>query len=214
MPGFTEEKANAESIWTTKKLMSTPQVWIHGISLGIQLLFASGLMVQLFPRLLEIGFDEQQAGLMMLASGLMALPGSYLSGVIDSKIGARKAACTSYMFGIMAMILNLTGTTVGVWLSLAMIGMVVGGAANWPASLCIEEFGDSFANGYGVIQPIIQVVGAIGPAFFAAFYGITGSYRIPYICGAVLMAVGLLTFVTLAKPGFARKEEARLNSLE
>jgi sugar phosphate permease len=204
-----DDGVNKESIWTTQKLLSTPQVWIHGVTLGIQLLFASGLMVQLFPRLLEIGFDSAQAGMMMLASGLLALPGSYICGLIDSKIGARKAACTTYVFGVAAMLLNLTGTTVGTWASLVMIGIVVGGAANWPASLCIEEFGDSFANGYGVIQPIIQIVGAIGPAFFAAFYGITGSYRIPYICGAVLMVIGLIAFVTLAKPGFVKAEEEK-----
>ena len=207
--GEEEKGINKESIWTTKKLLSTPQVWIHGITLGFQLLFASGLMVQLFPRLLEIGFAEGTAGMMMLASGLLALPGSYLCGVIDSKIGARKAAYTSYVFGILAMVLNLTGNTVCVWLSLVCIGMVVGGAANWPASLCIEEFGDSFANGYGIIQPMIQTVGAVGPAFFAVFYGITGSYKIPYICGAVLMLIGLVAFALLAKPGFAKKEEEK-----
>lgn len=207
--GAKEEAVNKDSIWTTSKLLRTPQVWVHGITLGIQLLFASGLMVQLFPRLLEIGFDPGTAGMMMLASGLLALPGSYLCGVLDSKIGARKAAYSSYIFGIFAMILNLTGTTVGVWISLVCIGMVVGGAANWPASLCIEEFGDSFANGYGIVQPIIQVVGAIGPAFFAAFYGFTGSYRIPYICGAVLMFVGMVCFKVFAKEGFVKEEEKK-----
>lgn len=207
--GAREEEINKDSIWTTSKLLRTPQVWVHGITLGTQLLFASGLMVQLFPRLLEIGFDPGTAGMMMLASGLLALPGSYLCGVLDTKIGARKAAYSSFIFGILAMILNLTGTTVGVWISLVCIGMVVGGAANWPASLCIEEFGDSFANGYGIIQPIIQVVGAIGPAFFAAFYGITGSYRIPYICGAVLMLVGMVSFKLFAKAGFVKAEEEK-----
>lgn len=207
--GAKEEEINKDSIWTTSKLLRTPQVWVHGITLGTQLLFASGLMVQLFPRLLEIGFDPGTAGMMMLASGLLALPGSYLCGVLDTKIGARKAAYSSFIFGILAMILNLTGTTVGVWISLVCIGMVVGGAANWPASLCIEEFGDSFANGYGIIQPIIQVVGAIGPAFFAAFYGITGSYRIPYICGAVLMLVGMVSFKLFAKAGFVKAEEEK-----
>lgn len=207
--GAREEEINKDSIWTTSKLLRTPQVWVHGITLGTQLLFASGLMVQLFPRLLEIGFDPGTAGMMMLASGLLALPGSYLCGVLDTKIGARKAAYSSFIFGILAMILNLAGTTVGVWISLVCIGMVVGGAANWPASLCIEEFGDSFANGYGIIQPIIQVVGAIGPAFFAAFYGITGSYRIPYICGAVLMLVGMVSFKLFAKAGFVKAEEEK-----
>ncbi len=208
--GESEQKVNVESIWTTSKLLKTPQVWAHSIALGFQLLFASGLMVQLFPRLLEIGFDPGTAGVMMLASGLLALPGSYLCGVIDSKIGARKAAITSYVFGMIAMAANLTGTTVGVWISLVCIGMVVGGAANWPASLCVEEFGESFANGYGIIQPMIQCVGAVGPAFFALFYGLTGSYRIPYICGGILMLVGLLIYLLVCKPGFVKEEEARL----
>lgn len=205
-----EQQINKESIWTTSKLLKTPQVWAHGVVLGFQLLFASGLMVQLFPRLLEIGFDPATAGVMMLASGLLALPGSYICGVIDSKIGARKAAVTSFVFGMIAMAANLTGTTVGVWISLVCIGMVVGGAANWPASLCVEEFGDSFANGYGIIQPMIQCVGAVGPAFFALFYGLTGSYRIPYICGGVLMLVGLILYLTICKPGFVKAEEAKV----
>ncbi len=204
-----EEEGKPNPMWTTKKLLATPQVWIHGITLGVQLLFASGLMVQLYPRLLEIGISPQSAGLMMLASGLFALPGSYICGVIDSKIGARKAACTTYVFGLVAMLCNLTGNIVLVWVSLVCIGVVVGGAANWPASLCIEEFGPSFASGYGVMQPIIQVVGAVGPAFFALFYGITGSYKIPYVCGAILMVVGLIAFMGLAKPGFAKKEEEK-----
>ncbi|MDR1018229.1 MAG: MFS transporter [Lachnospiraceae bacterium] len=203
------EELNKNSIWTTKKLLSTPQVWVHGITLGIQLLFAGGLMVQLFPRLLEIGINPKTAGMMMLASGLLALPGSYICGIIDSKIGARKATLTSYIFGIIAMVTNLTGNIVCVWISLVCIGMVVGGAANWPASLCIEEFGDSFVNGYGIVQPIIQCVGAIGPAFFALFYGITGSYKIPYICGAVLMFIGLICFKLFAKEGFVKREEEK-----
>lgn len=56
---------------------------------------------------------------------------------------------------------------------------------------------------------MIQTVGAVGPAFFAVFYGMTGSYRIPYICGAVLMFVGLIGFAFLAKPGFVKKEEEK-----
>ena len=207
--GGEEPALNKDSIWTTKKLLATPQVWIHAVTMGVQLTFASGIMVQLYPRLLEIGIDPGTAAMMMLASGLLALPGSYFCGWLDSKIGARKATYTSYVFGILAMIFNLTGTTAGVWASLVCIGMVVGGAANWPASLCIEEFGDSFANGYGIIQPMIQVVGAIGPAFFAAFYGITGSYRIPYILGACLMAAGLICFKLFAKAGFVKEEEAK-----
>ena len=40
-------------------------------------------------------------------------------------------------------------------------------------------------------------------------YGLTGSYRIPYICGGVLMFVGLVLYLTICKPGFVRMEEAK-----
>ncbi|MDF3002954.1 MAG: ProP [Bacillota bacterium] len=205
----TDKVIHNNSIWTTGKLLRTPQVWIHGIALGFQLTFASGLMVQLVPRLLELGYNINTAATMMIASGLLACVGSYICGLIDQKVGARRAAYTSYIFGAVAMFTNLTGTTVGVWISLVCIGMVVGGAANWPASLCIELFGENFANGYGVIQPIIQLVGAVGPAFFALIAGSTGGYRIPYLAGAGLMIIGLLMFALLAKSDFVKKEEAK-----
>jgi MFS transporter, OFA family, oxalate/formate antiporter len=204
----SEEKIiNRESVWTTAKLLRTPQVWIHAVALGFQLLFASGLMVQLVPRLLEIGYDINTAAVMMIASGVLACAGSYFCGMLDSKIGARRAAYTSYIFGILAVFANLTGTTAGVWISLVCIGIVVGGAANWPASLCIEMFGDDFANGYSVVQPVIQLVGAAGPAFFAIIAGVTGGYKISYLAGAGLMLVGLLIFAFFAKPDFAKKGE-------
>jgi MFS family permease len=206
-----EKTYNQNSIWTTTKLLKTPQIWIHGVALGFQLTFASGLMVQMVPRLLEIGYSIDKAAMMMIASGILACVGSYICGIIDTKIGARKAACTSYVFGIIAMICNLTGTSIGVWISLVCIGMVVGGAANWPASLCIELFGDDFANGYGVIQPIIQLVGAAGPAFFAIIAGMTGGYRIPYLSGAGIMLLGLIIFTLMAKPGFVEREKERQN---
>ncbi|MDE7310581.1 MAG: hypothetical protein K2N87_02995 [Eubacterium sp.] len=68
------------------------------------------------------------------------MSGTYICDLIDFKIGARKAACKTYLFGV-------------------------------------------------------------------AFYGITGSCRIPYICGAVLTAVDFAAFVGLATDGFAKEEE-------
>lgn len=40
----------------------------------------------------------------------------------------------------------------------------------------------------------------------------TGSYKIPYICGAVLMFIGLIGFATLAKPGFAKKKKRNIKN--
>jgi len=217
--GIVEENAAEEgtirkdSIWTTSKLLKTPQVWVLGIALGIQMLFASGLMVQLVPRLLEIGYTINSASLLMVASGILAMLGCYFNGFIEGKIGARKGVCLTYLCGAVAMFANLTGTAVGVWVSLVFIGMVVGGGAVWPASLCVDMFKDEFASGYGVIQPIIQLVGAIGPAFFAIVAGATGGYTISYLSGAGIMIIGLLLFVLFTRPNFVEKEEAKVKQI-
>jgi sugar phosphate permease len=206
-----EMKRDENSIWTTKKLLRTPQVWINSVTLGTQLLFASGLMVQIIPRLLELGYDMGTATKMLMFSSLCAIVGSYICGLIDAKFGARKAAASTFVVGILAMILNITGTFVGIMISLALIGVVVGGATNWPASLSIEYWGRAnFSKGYGIIQPLIQLVGAIGPAFFAITAGIFGSYTFSYASGAVLMLIGLIGFLALTDPKFVQKEEAKL----
>lgn len=208
-----EARMGENSIWTTQKLLKTPQVWANAMTLGIQLIFASGLMVQIIPRLLELNYDINTAVKMMMACAALSCLGSYLCGLLDSKVGPRKAASMTYILGIFAMLANVSGTHVGVLLSLGLIGAVVGGAANWPASLCVEYWGRTdFAKGYGVMQPMIQLVGAIGPAFFAILANVFGSYKYSYLAGAALMFVGLILFNLLTDPDFVKKEEAKLKN--
>lgn len=206
-----EAKLSENSIWTTKKLLRTPQVWINSFTLGIQLIFASGLMVQIIPRLLELNYDINTAIQMMMACAILSCIGSYICGVLDSKFGPRKAASVTYIFGMVAMFANVSGTHAGVLISLVLIGAVVGGAANWPASLSVEYWGRTdFAKGYGVMQPMIQLIGAIGPAFFAILANVFGSYKYSYLAGAGLMFIGLILFNVLTDPDFVKKEEAKL----
>ncbi len=210
-----ERKDSSNSIWTTSKLLKTPQVWFYAITLGTHLIFASGLMVQIIPRLLELEYTFDTAIKMMLLCAALSCLGSYLCGLMDGKIGARKSASLTYVFGIIAIVLNLTGTNFGVIASFVFIGAVVGGAANWPASISVELWGaDDFARGYGILQPMIQLIGAIGPAFFALLAMATGGYFYSYASGAVLMLVGLILFNLLTDPDFVKKEEAQYANIK
>lgn len=185
---------NTESIWTTRKLLKTPQVWFYAITLGIHLIFASGLMVQMIPRLLELNYSINTAiSMMMLCAGLSCL-GSYLCGLMDGKFGARKSASITYVFGILAILANITNTHIGVLISFVFIGAVVGGAANWPASISMELWGkDDFARGYSVLQPMIQLFGSIGPAFFALLAFKLGTYYYSIYCRCHLNACRINT---------------------
>ena len=194
-------------------LLRNPRFLLLSLILGIQLIFSGGLMVQLAPRLLELGYTMDEAMGAMLASALFACVGSFICGVIGDRFGARVGAIISFVTGIVAIALNLSGNPACVFASLALIGVVVGGADNWPVKICAEYFGrEGFASSFGLMLPLIQLVGAIGPGFFALISGATGSYVVSYVAGAGLMAAGLVAFVALTKDGLLGGGEAKRNN--
>ncbi len=194
------------------QLLRNPRFILLSLVLGIQLIFSGGLMVQLAPRLIELGYTMDEALAAMLASALFACAGSFICGVIGDKFGSRVGAILSFVLGIVAIALNLSGNSVCVFASLALIGVVVGGADNWPVNICAEYFGrEGFASSFGLMLPIIQLVGAIGPSFFALISGATGSYVVSYIAGAALMAAGLVAFLALTRNGMLGEGEAKAN---
>lgn len=191
------------------RLLRNPRFMALSLVLGIQLVYSGGLMVQLAPRLLELGYTMDEAINAMLASALFACAGSFICGVIGDKFGSRVGAILSFATGIVAILLNLSGNPVCVFASLALIGVVVGGADNWPVNICAEYFGrEGFASSFGLMLPIIQLVGSIGPGFFALISGATGSYVVSYIAGAALMAAGLVAFVLLTRNGMLGEGES------
>lgn len=194
------------------QLLRNPRFILLSLVLGIQLIFSGGLMVQLAPRLIELGYTMDEALGAMLASALFACAGSFICGVIGDKFGSRVGAILSFVLGIVAIALNLSGNSACVFASLAFIGVVVGGADNWPVNICAEYFGrEGFASSFGLMLPIIQLVGAIGPSFFALISGATGSYVVSYIAGAALMAAGLVAFLALTRNGMLGEGEAKAN---
>lgn len=176
------------------------------VILGVQLLYSGGLMVQIVPRLLELGYSVDEATMAMLISAGCACVGSIVCGAIGDRFGYRVGVVLSFSIGIVAILLNVTGNPAAVFASLALIGVVTGSADNWPVSICAERYGrDGFNDAFGVMLPVIQIVGAAGPAFFALIAGATGSYAVSYVAGAALMALGLIAFLLMSR-SMRRKE--------
>ncbi len=199
---------NAATPNATRSLLRNPRFLALSVVLGIQLIYAGGLMVQIAPRLFEIGYSTDEAVLAMLVSALFACVGSFICGVIGDRFGSRTGAIVTFAVGIVAVLLNLAGSPVCVFISLALIGVVTGGADNWPVNICAEYFGrEGFSDAFGLMLPIIQLVGAIGPGLFALTASATGSYFASYLCAAALMGIGLVLFVLLTRNGLLGEQK-------
>lgn len=179
--------------------LRNPKLILMTVVLGFQLIFAGGIMVQVVPRLLEVGFSMDEATTALIVASLCAAAGSFFFGVIGDRFGADLGVKLSFAVGAVAATLNLLGNPYAVYASLILIGIVVGVADNWPVNIFAELFGrEGFSEVFGVMNPLIQLIGAAGPACFALIANATGSYDASYAAAAVMMAVGLMAYSALS----------------
>lgn len=174
--------------WSVGKLLKTKEMWLCALIIGINQLVTTGVMSQLVVRNIGIGFTQEAAVGLMTVCALIGVVGSYAFGAIDQKLGVKKAILLFLAWYCVALAVNCTDTTVGVYVSVAMIGVAVGAAANFIVSLPASVFGrQGFTTVNSVFFPLMQIVLTTNYAVNAAALKITGSLR-----GAYIVYIGLL----------------------
>lgn len=183
-----------------RRFFANPVFVLLTVVLGLQLVFSGGIMVQLVPRLIEVGFTLDQSTLIMTFTSFLACAGSFGAGIIGDRFGAKAGVVLTFILGAVGVVLNLVPNEAVAILGVVCIGCVVGSADNWPVNICAELFDRRmFSQVFGVMFPTIQLVGAIGPALVAQVAQAFGGYQAAYVLLAVLMVVGAVAFPPLMR---------------
>ena len=192
------------SPWTVKKLFSTGKVWLIGLSLGVMELLSLGIMTNFVPRMIQAGYvDETGFGpapivfAMLGIAGILACFGSIGCGILDAKLGPKKAIQITMCTAIVAIVLNLIPTTPTKFLSLPFLAIMLGGAANYLVSLTNTIWGRyDFPMAYKVLKPMVAAVGALGVSI-VGIIGRSVSYAAAYGVLAVLTVIALILITTV-----------------
>jgi sugar phosphate permease len=195
---YRVQSQNYVSPWTYKKLFGTKQFWLIILGLGIYMLVTVGVMSQLVPRLVSLGFELNQAIFSMTVCALVGVVGSYLWGVIDQKLTTRIATSLYGIWYALAIVFNLIPNRICIYISIVMIGIAIGGNANWPASLTTTVFGHrNFAKVYSLINPGISIIRMCAFVTLGAAISLTGSMTGAYVLfvGLAVLAAVLIFFV-------------------
>ena len=195
------------SKWQPKNLLRTANMWKIAVSLGIMELLALGIMTNFVPRMTQIGFTEKVIIPMLVMAGVIACFGSYLCGLLDAKVGPKKAIIITLIFGLISLIFNLAGgfvkvagndqlATVLMFVAQPFLGIMLGGAANYLVSLTSTIWGRyDFDMAYRVLKPLVAVVGALGITICGGL-GHTLGYSYAYMVLAMLAVVAIIvTFI-------------------
>jgi OFA family oxalate/formate antiporter-like MFS transporter len=183
--------------WTTAKLLKTKETWLAAIYTGLFQICSVGVMQQLVTRnIRDFGMSQAGALTLMTVVALVGVFGSWMIGVIDTKIGTKK---TMQFFGIWyaaALVINVAAhgqTNLLFYLSIAMIGLGIGGSANFTTSLPTSIFG---RQGFDKVNSVIFPIQGFVTAWCFIINGIVtnkiGNLSIAYMifaCGAVLVTV-------------------------
>lgn len=178
------------SPWTMKKLLKTGNVWRIGVTYGVFGLICIGVMTNFMPRALQGGYTEGEIIPMLMVTGVVAAIGSYLCGLLDAKVGPKKASVMTMFLAVAALLINIIPSKIAMYISLPMIGVLLGGSANYLVSITTTIWGRyDFPNAYRVLLPIHCFVSALGVSIIGVI-GHSVNYTVAYlvVAGIALIA--------------------------
>lgn len=182
--------------WTTKQLLGMREVWTVGIATGMMQLCSTGVMSNLVNRNIELGMAPEKAIFMMTVIALVGIFGSWFIGVLDDKFGTKRVMmCFCIWYGL-AIFANVTGTTWGMYLAVVMIGMSIGGSANFMSSFPTSVFGrQGYEKMNTVVFPIQQVLTMTAFLIVGMILSATGSIKGGYM---VIGTLAILAIIPVA----------------
>lgn len=223
---YVDDKSeDSDGGWTVKKLLTNKSVWMVAITTGFFQICSVGVMSQMVTRNMELGFSQTAAVSIMTVLACIGVFGSFIIGMFDDKFGTKKTMIFFGVWYIAALICNITETTIGMYLSIFMIGMAIGGSANFTTSLPASVFGrHGFNKVNSVLFPLQGLITAMCFAVNGVVLNLTGSLRYAYIVFACIAAVNIILILTInehkynkdyAKELEVRKAtEARIREIE
>jgi len=189
--------------WTTKKLLLEREVWLTAITTGIYQLVTVGVMTQLVVRNMQLGFTQVQAITIMTFLAAIGVVGSWLFGILDDKYGTKPTMIVFGLWYMAALFFNVLEMKYSIYISVFMIGMAIGGSANFTTSLPAAVFGrHGFEKVNSVIFPIQGIVTSLNFLLSGISIALTGSLRGAYVVFIVLLAFNLLLITRLNEHKF------------
>lgn len=187
------EVANEKSQFTLAALMKDKDMWLISIGFGFLWMALVGILSQFVPRMMSVGYEQSQALMMLTIVSIVAIPGSYFWGWLDSKIGTKKASfifAFSYVIALICLITSVNAFVV--WLGCICAGFGIGGLLNLLTSMVITVYGRKdfvFAN--SVIVPIASILRVLAFMVVAFLLQLSnGSYTLPYVVFIVIDIIG------------------------
>lgn len=189
-------------VWKPARLLKTPQFWITGTAFALIMVGGMGVMSQLKPRFVDIGFNDLTAMMLMAATALVGTIGKYVWGRLCDRFDPNRVA----VFLAAANALGLSSAFLGNTLTCVILfifcfGFAMGGTMTVFPILVADRFGRrSFSMVYRFMA-LFMILQLAGYLVAGQSYDRTGSYDVGYGIFVALDMVSLGLLIGLGTRG-------------
>jgi len=187
--------------WTPARLVRTPAFWKLGASFALVQITLVGIMSQLKPRFVDLGFSDLTAMGLMCTTAFLGAVGKYVWGVFCDRYESKYVVAVLIGANALGLILGLLpGSLLALILFILVFGFAMGGVMSTFPIMVADLFGrESFAAVLRFVSLflILQLVGYI---IVGLSYDRLGSYDPAYILYVGLDLVALYLILTLKRP--------------
>ena len=201
-----EEIENKKTtVWTLGHTLKSPDFWLITVPMGLMLMGSVGVMTQTFSIIqVAYGATEAQFGMIMLANAVCACIGSYVLGLLDTRLGTKKAMTLAFIFMALSGILGAIQSFGTMVAGLMLLAIFMGASSNFTVSGSVQYWRrEDFPSVFGVVNPVANLIQAVAPVLFATLITSVGGQAttsgvsrmfIFILCAAVVSLVLMFLF--------------------
>lgn len=199
-PAISENiQSKEDTKWTFRRVFTNRIALFLAIGFGCMRIITSGVMGIFVRAMIETGMEVTTAANYLTLASLLAIPISYVSGIIDDKVGTRTATLiTAAIFVVLGLALAgvvLTGSVFLVIVAAVGLAFGVGTVPNLHASFEVRVFGrNNLLSAHRYTNLITMLISLSADITLASLYNVAGNYSIAFLYCA---AVSLLAFIML-----------------
>ncbi|MDO9024032.1 MFS transporter [Zwartia sp.] len=174
--------------WTRTEALNTSALRTVTLAFGLALMVQIGFLTHQVSLLLP-AIGASATALFVTLAAVLAFFGRILLARFADHLDVRVIACGVLLNAAISLSLGFLFST-QVWaLVLAVLGfgLTAGSITTLPPLIVRREFGAaSFGAVFGITAMLMQIMSAMGPAFFGVLYDLSGGYQLPLGLAAVL----------------------------
>lgn len=194
-----EIEAKKTSVWKTGKTLTSADYWLITIPIGLLLFCAVGMMTRTAAVIGSFGVEMDRfggfGGIMFMVM-IFGIIGSFGIGLLDTAVGTRKAILFSCILMLLSGIFGLVGSALLTVVSIILLAVFMGASSNFGVSVAAQYWRrEDYSNIFGVINPISNILQAIGPACMAIAItarGPKGIFALITIAGCISVLFSLV----------------------